>query len=84
MSLRLPVAAERAYDLLKTRPGARPRRRSGARDARALAAVERRLNELIAAYRVHGHEASGTTYVFWAEVETEVGAGAFDDLLSQL
>ena len=83
MSLRLNVAAVRTYDQLKHRPGARPRR-SDARDADALAAVERRLRELVAGYRVNGHDERGALYVFWTEVEKEVSAGAFDDLLPLL
>ena len=83
MSLRLASAAVRAYDLLKQRPGARPRR-SDARDADALAAVTRRLEELIAAYRVHGQRENGGTYVFWTEVKAQIESGAFDDLLDRL
>ena len=83
MSLRLDTAAVRAYDLMKTRPGA-AHRRSDARDPEALAAVGRRLRELIAAYRVNGHDERGATFVFWAEVHREVEAGAFDDLLPRL
>lgn len=83
MSLRLNVAAERAYDELKFRPGARPRR-SGARDKTALASVENRLRELIGAYHLHGHDENGATYLFWTDVEREIRAGRFDDLLSLL
>ena len=83
MSLGLSTAAVRAYDLMKQRPGA-PSRRSDARDPAALAAVTRRLEELIAAYRVNGHPERGTVYVFWTEVSAQVEAGAFDDLLERL
>lgn len=83
MSLRLQTAAVRAYDLLKQRPGATPRR-SDARDPEALAAVTRRLGELIGSYRVNGHQERGTTYVFWTEVSAQVEAGVFDDLLPLL
>jgi hypothetical protein len=83
LSLRLSTAAVRAYDLLKQRPGA-PRRRSDARDPEALAAVTRRLEELIAAYRVNSHQERGATYVFWTEVAAQVEAGAFDDLVGGL
>lgn len=84
MSLRLNVAATRAYDLLKTRPGAQPRR-SDARDPATLEAVTGRLRQLIAEYRVNGHQgAAGGTYVFWSEVSREIERGAFDDLLDRL
>ncbi len=83
MSLRLSVAAVRAYDLLKQRPGASPRR-SDARDPQTLAAVTRRLEELIATYRVSGHDERGATFVFWTEVSREIESGAFDDLLGLL
>lgn len=83
MSLRLDVAAVRTYDALKTRPGARPRA-SGARDVRALDAVSVRLRELIAGYRVSGHDERGATYVFWSDVSRQIEAGAFDDLLGLL
>ena len=83
MSLRLPSAAVRAYDHLKNRPGA-PRRRSDARDPAALAAVTRRLEELVGAYRIGGQVERGATYVFWTEVENQIGLGEFDDLLDLL
>lgn len=83
MSLRLSVAAVRAYDLMKQRPGA-PRRRSDARDGETLDQITRRLEELVATYRVNGHDERGATYVFWTEVSREVEAGAFDDLLARL
>ncbi len=84
MSLRLNAAAVRAYDVLKTRPGAAPRK-SDARDAGALEAISGRLRELIDAYRIHGQEGpGGATYVFWTEVSGQLGAGAFDDLMDRL
>ena len=83
VSLRLSAAATRTYDLLKQRPGARPRR-SDARDPEALAAVTRRLQDLIAAYKVGGHDERGATYVFWTEVQEQVNSGQFDDILDRL
>ncbi len=84
MSLPLRSAAIRAYDMLKTRPGA-PVRRSDARDSAALDAVAARLGELIATYRVGGHEGvNGRTYVFWHEVSGAVQNGLFDDLIDRL
>jgi hypothetical protein len=84
VSLRLSSAAVRTYDALKSRPGATPRK-SDARDARVLGAVTDRLNELISSYRITGtHGSGGATYVFWTEVQREVNAGAFDDLLDGL
>jgi hypothetical protein len=83
MSLVVSAAAIRAYDTLKRRPGARVRR-SDARDAAQVAAVTRRLNELIQTYRIAGNEgAGGGIYVFWTEVLREIEGGAFDDLLDQ-
>lgn len=84
MSLRLNTAAVRAYDLLKSRPGASVRR-SDARDPATLEAVTRRLRELVLSYRLSGHDGpGGATYVFWSEVSRVVEAGAFDDLLDGL
>jgi len=84
MSLLLRSAAVRAYDLLKTRPGA-PVRRSDARDPAALDAVAVRLNELVSAYRVGAHDGgNGRTYVFWHEVSGAVQNGLFDDLIDRL
>ena len=80
MSLRLSVAAVRTYDTLKSRPGGDPRR-SGARDARAIEALDVRLKELVAAFRVNGHQERGSTYVFWSDISREIEAGSFDDLL---
>ena len=84
MSVRLSSAAAQVYDMLKSRPGAQPRK-SGARDPAVLDAVTKRLGELIASYRISGHEGSGgATYVFLTEVRGAVDAGAFDDLLDRL
>lgn len=84
MSLRLSAAAVRAYDVLKTRPGASPRK-SDARDAGALEAISVRLRELIDAYRINGQDGpGGATYVFWTEVNRELASGAFDDLMDRL
>jgi hypothetical protein len=84
MSLRLPAAAIRAYDALKSRPGASVRR-SDARDPAAVNAVAVRLRELIASYRIGGHDGpGGATYVFWSEIAREIETGAFDDLLDRL
>jgi hypothetical protein len=84
MSLRLSAAAVRTYDALKTRPGA-SFRRSDARDPAAVNAVAVRLRELIAVYRIGGHDGpGGATYVFWSEIVREIDAGAFDDLLDRL
>jgi hypothetical protein len=84
VSLRLEAAAVRAYDALKRRPGA-PTRTSDARDAAALNAVTQRLRELVADYRVGGHEGpAGATYVFWTEVSARIEGGLFDDLLDRL
>jgi hypothetical protein len=83
MSLLLSAAAIRAYDTLKRRPGARVRH-SDARDAAQLAAVTRRIHELIEAYRITGNAGTGGgTYVFWTEILREIEAGAFDDLLDR-
>lgn len=84
MSLRLNAAAVRAYDVLKTRPGASPRK-SDARDASALEAISGRLLELIDTYRIHGQAGpGGATYVFWTEVSGQLQSGAFDDLMDRL
>ena len=76
MSLRLSLAAERAYDLMKQRAGA-ARRRSDARDPVTLTAVTHRLEELIAACRLNGHRDRAGVFVFWTEVQKEVDGGAF-------
>lgn len=84
MSIRVNTAAVRVYDALKERPGACPRE-SDARDKVTLGDIERRLRELIASYRLGGHEGPGNvTYVFWSEISGVVNAGAFDDLLDRL
>ncbi|MFM7319979.1 MAG: hypothetical protein ACKO5K_00465 [Armatimonadota bacterium] len=84
MSLRLSLASIRAYDALRTRPGAAPRR-SGARDAQVLGAVERRIREMIGDGRVGMQDGFGNQpYVFWSEIEARVAEGAFDDLLPSL
>ena len=83
LSLRISLAAVRAYDELKRRPDAQPRH-SDARDSAVLAAVTRRVEELVSSYRVSGHHERGITYVFWTEVQREISAGAFDDLLDRL
>jgi hypothetical protein len=81
--MRLPVATIRTYDALKARPGANPRH-SDARDAGLLRSVEERLRQLVGEYRIGGQESGGAVYVFWSEVEQEIKAGAFDDLLPRL
>jgi hypothetical protein len=84
MSLRLPAAAVRAYDALKMRPGA-SLRRSDARDPALVNDIGVRLRELIATYRISGHDGpGGATYVFWSEILREIESGAFDDLLDRL
>lgn len=83
MSLRLSAAAVRTYDALKRRPRAVPRR-SDARDAGAIEAIDRRLRELILAYRIGEHRNETGVYVFWSEIEARIGEGAFDDLLDRL
>ena len=84
MSMRLSAAAISAYDALKRRPGA-PARKSDARDMVALSAIQRRLRELLDNYRIGGHIGAGREpYVFWSEIQREIGAGAFDDLLDRL
>ncbi len=84
MSLRLNIAATRAYDMLKSRPGATIRR-SDARDLGTLEAVSTRIRQLGSEYRIHSEEgAGGALYVFWTEVSQEIQAGAFDDLLGNL
>ncbi len=84
MSLRLPLASVRAYDALRHRPGSAPRR-SGARDAGVLSAIERRIRELIGDGRVSAQIGFGEQpYVFWSEIEARISEGAFDDLLNSL
>ncbi len=84
MSIRIPLAAVRTYDAMKDRPGAAPRR-SGARDPEVLAAVERRLRELVGDGRLGAQDGyAGQLYVFWTEVESHLRTGAFDDLLPGL
>ncbi|MDX1932806.1 MAG: hypothetical protein SFU56_09395 [Capsulimonadales bacterium] len=84
MSLLLSVAARRAYDALKSRPGANPRE-SGARDDDALTAVIHRLHQLIDGYRLNERRGpNGHVYVFWFEISREIENGAFDDLLDRL
>jgi hypothetical protein len=84
MSIRLPLAAVRAYDAMRDRPGASPRR-SGARDPALVAAVERRLRELISDGRLGAQDGyAGQMYVFWTEVDAHLRSGAFDDLLDGL
>ena len=84
MSLRLSLASIRAYDALRHRPGAAPRR-SGARDAQVIASIERRIRELIADGRLGMQEGFGAQpYVFWTEIEARLSEGAFDDLLASL
>jgi hypothetical protein len=84
MSLRLNLAATRAYDMLKRRPGASPRR-SDARDLGALDAVTGRIRQLVSEYQIHGEEgAGGALYVFWTEVQGQIEKGVFDDLLGNL
>jgi len=84
MSMRLSSAAANVYDALKRRPGA-PVRRSDARRPEGMDAIQRRLRELVDAYRIGGHPGpAGATYVFWSEIQTQISAGAFDDLLDAL
>ncbi len=84
MSLRLSLAATRAYDALKTRPGASPRE-SDARDTDLLASVSDRIKELSSSYRINGQIGpGGALYVFWTELDREIRAGAFDDLIDRL
>ncbi|MBC8104823.1 MAG: hypothetical protein H7Z41_19785 [Cytophagales bacterium] len=84
MSLRLPIAATRAYDLLKSRPGATPRR-SDARDLATLERISGRLRQLVGEYQINGDEgAGGSLYVFWTEVQAQIEKGVFDDLLDGL
>ena len=84
MSIPLTVAARRAYDALKERPGA-TLRVSDARDAATLAAISARLGELIGDYRLGVHRApSGAPYIFWSEVSARIAEGALDDLLGGL
>ena len=83
MSLRVSLAAIRTYDALKRRPGARPRQ-SDARDMSLLQTVERRLNQFVDEYQINGQRENGIIYVFWTEVEREILAGRFDDLMDRL
>jgi hypothetical protein len=83
MSVLLPVAALRVYDSLKQRPGANPRK-SDARDASLLADIERRMQELIATYKITSVDERGHTFVYWAEIIHRVNEGVFDDLLDRL
>lgn len=84
MSIRVSLAARRTYDALKHRPGASPRE-SDARDLDALSAVHTRIGELVGAYRINGQSGpGGAIYVFWTELDREIRAGAFDDLLDRL
>ena len=84
MSLKLSVAARRTYDALKDRPGAQPRA-SDARDPEVLAQISSRLGQLVSEYRLGVYRSpSGIPYVFWTEVSTQIGQGAFDDLLPGL
>ena len=84
MSLKISVAARRTYDALKDRPGAMPRA-SDARDPEVLAAVHTRLAQLVSEYKLGVYRTpSGVAYVFWTEVSTQIGQGAFDDLLPGL
>jgi hypothetical protein len=84
MSLRVSLAAVRTYDALKRRPGARPRQ-SDARDTTLLKDVEGRILQFVHEYQINGSEGmGGFTYVFWSEVEREISAGRFDDLLDRL
>lgn len=84
MSLRISLAARRTYDALKCRPGASPRE-SDARDTDALAAVHARIGELVGSYRINGQTGrGGAIFVFWTELDREVRAGTFDDLLDRL
>lgn len=84
MSLLLPVAASRAYEALKSRPGARPRK-SDAHDPAVLRAVTERIHQLINGYHLNEHRSpNGNIYVFWMEISHEIDKGAFDDLLDRL
>ncbi len=84
MSLIISLAATRAYDAMKGRPGARPRH-SDAHDPAVLRAVIERIQQLIGDYRLNAHRApNGNTYVFWVEISREIELGAFDDLLDRL
>jgi hypothetical protein len=83
VSLLLPVAVRKAYDALKTRPGAH-RRESDARDFTILQAVTERIYQLIDGYRLNEQRtANGNVYVFWTEINGEIEKGAFDDLLDR-
>lgn len=84
MSLRTSLAAVRTYDALKRRPGARPRQ-SDARDTGLIQSIERRLIQMVQEYEINGQVAmAGALYVFWSEVEREINAGRFDDMLDGL
>ena len=84
MSLRVSLAAVRTYDALKRRPGAHPRQ-SDARDMGLLRDIETRITQFVYEYRIGGDTAmGGYLYVFWTEVEREIAAARFDDLLDRL
>ena len=84
MSILLDIAAQRTYDALKSRPGARPRV-SDARDADTLRAVTERIYQLITGYKLNDYRTpAGRVYVFWYEISREIDTGAFDDLLDRL
>ena len=50
----------------------------------AIEAIDRRLRELILAYRIGEHRNETGVYVCWSEIEARIGEGAFDDLLDRL
>jgi hypothetical protein len=83
MSVIVSTAALRAYDLLLTRPGA-SKRTSGARDMVGVNLVKERVHQLINEYHITVQTERGNSYVFWVEIEREIRAGAFDDLLERL
>jgi len=84
MSLRVSLAAVRTYDALKRRPGASPRD-SDARDFALIKDVENRLTQYVNEYQLTGQAGmGGALYVFWFEVEREIAAGRFDDLVPRL
>ena len=83
MSVIVSTAALRAYDLLLTRPGA-TKRASGARDMVGVGLVRSRIHQFIGEYRLISQSDRGNSYVFWVEIEREIRAGAFDDLLERL
>jgi hypothetical protein len=82
MSVIVSTASLRAYDLLLTRPGA-TKRTSGARDMVGVNIVKERLHQLIGEYRITVQTERGNHYVFWVEIEREIRAGTFDDLLDR-